>query len=174
MKEKRNAKNAPHIILSIYMVLILLFSSVVMLIQVTTNSIIRQIEEALVSPVYYIYEDYYIYDLEHFPESIDPNIEYVPFTRKDPEVLIKGHFNKRRLLPEGVAFEDCVFDIKVTRIFAWHNFHEGYLWIMYTCIVSLSDGTIWLSSRNIPVKLTIERRGDHWVATDIFEYYVRV
>ena len=169
MKEKRNVKKVLYIILSIFMVLILLFSGVVVMMQITTNSIIRQIEEALVSPVYYMYEDLYEYCYGPLPESMNPNIEYVIFTREDPEDLIMGHFNRRRSLPIDIPFEDFIFETEVTRVFAWHNFYKGYLWIKYTCVISLSDGTRDSGSWNIPVKLTIERRGDHWVATDIFE-----
>ena len=80
-----------------------------------------------------------------------------------------GHFNRRCRLPTDIPFEDFIFETEVTRVFAWHNFNEGYLWIKYTCAVTLPDGTRIYGAWNIPVKLTIERRGDHWVATDIFE-----
>jgi hypothetical protein len=156
------------ITLVLLLALVLFFSIIVVAMQFNVNPLVDEMCDAMQSPVFYVSEDMYNLYAGEFPEKYkDPNITYVIYHEGDGNNLLYTHYSPRQSLPVSVKFEDCVFEIEVQQLFAWHNFSRGFLWVKYTRQTILPDGKIFNGGYGIVVKLTIEKRGENWITTDI-------
>jgi hypothetical protein len=142
---------------------------IVVMMQLDTNSVMREVRSAFFCP------DYHIADFAYDPEvDNDPNINYVVYEDDTLGQNIYAFYNVTRYIAvrfgNTVSLDQINIDLKLHRLFAWHNFKRGKLWMAYTLELTKKDGEhINASSWYPPTKLTIERVNGVWSVTDIDE-----
>ena len=153
---------------SLALSLILLFLLVVITMQVTTNSIMREIKLAFFCPDFYVDEN--LYDPVQYPELYaDPEVNYIVYQDDPAAPNLYAHFNVTNHSEATKHLEDVNIDLKLHRVFALHNFSRGTLWIKYSLYVTDKTGAPITGSANVPVKLTIQKVNQIWTVTDLHE-----
>ena len=76
-------------------------------------------------------------------------------------------FNHSRILEREV--EVGRIELSLVRLFTFHNFREGYIWVIYTHIIYDNDGTTLRGSARVPSKWRIEKINGAWEIVEIFE-----
>jgi hypothetical protein len=159
-KTKRNKI----IIISGALILLILLI-IILLMQVSTNSVMRQVRDAFYSPDYYVSEFYYNYNPEAYA---DPNTNYIIYPDSQLHRNLYARYNTTQ--NRGTRyFDQCHIYLKLNRIFAWHNFKKGSLWFKYTRVVYDFNGNDIFGSKDIPVKLSIEKVNGQWEVVEIKE-----
>ena len=132
--------------------------------QISTNPILNEMEQAFYCPDYYIERG--IYEFEGY--SRYPDMNYIVYDYDSNEPNLFAQYNMTRCL-SGRHMEDVDIDLKLYRIFALHNFDRGYLWINYSVEVADEDGTVITGSWRINVRMDIQRVNGEWTVTRIYE-----
>jgi hypothetical protein len=142
---------------------------IVVMMQLETNSIMREVRSAFFCPDYYISDHWYDPKVDN-----DPNVNYVVYEEGTLGRNIYAFYNIPRYLVlrlgKTTSLDQVNIDLKLCRLFAWHNFIRGKLWMAYTLELTGKDGKYinawgWYP----PTKLTIERVNGVWSVTDIDE-----
>jgi hypothetical protein len=134
--------------------------------QLSTNAIMQRIENAFYCTDYHV-DEATSKKSESFID--DMGMKHLLY-KKDPEIVnINDYFNKTGDAISIAKTKEINTNLKLQRVFAWHNFNKGTLWIKYSFIATNSSGKTITGSWNVPVKLTIERVNGKWEVTDIHE-----
>jgi len=73
-------------------------------------------------------------------------------------------------LGRHVNHYDCYdVDLTVIRLFTFHNFHKGYVWVYYNYKVFDENRELISGSQNVFSKWRIQKEGETWEIIDIFE-----
>ena len=127
---------------------------VLILMQLSTNSIMHEIRAAFYCPDFYVEESVYRPDM--YPELYaDPNVNYIVYEKDPGRPNLYAHFNITHHSTATKHLEDVNIDLRLSRLFEWHNFNRGTVWIMYSVYVSDKDGNHIFGSKDIPVRLSI-------------------
>jgi hypothetical protein len=141
---------------------------IVVMMQLDTNSVMRDVRSAFYCPDYYVPDDFY--DPKKYN---DPNLNYVVYEADTLWQNIYAYYNVTRYLSmhseETRYIDQADIDLKLHRLFTWHNFRRGKLWFTYSIVVADVRGRHVQGSWDIPVKLTIEKVKGVWSVTDIDE-----
>ena len=135
----------------------------ILLMQVSTNSMMEEIEAAFYCKDHYIDEIIFNENPEQFSSSQEKN--YIPYDSNIPN--LNAHFNIAGIFHSSTDKVHVELDLR--RIFAWHNFYKGTLWIKYSVEVLNENGEIISGSWKVPVKISIQKEAGKWVAIDIDE-----
>jgi hypothetical protein len=144
--------------------LIMVFAVIVVMMQLDTNSVMRDVRSAFFCP------DYYIDDLRYNPQVYDDlGINYIVYKFGTAKNNIYAHFNVTSHSEETKYLDQVNIDLKLHRLFAWHNFKKGKLWMKYSIEVTDERKNHIQGAWDIPVKLAIEKVNGVWSVTDIDE-----
>ena len=138
----------------------------VLVMQLSTNSIMREIRGAFFCSDFYVEDWLYV---DHPERYADPSINYVVYTRDPTRPNINARYSVVNHSAKTKYIEEIDIDLKLWRVFAWHNFRNGTLWFRYSVAVTDKEGQMITGSLNIPVRLSIERVDGSWVFTDLYE-----
>ncbi|MDR1209059.1 MAG: hypothetical protein LBK41_01920 [Clostridiales bacterium] len=61
------------------------------------------------------------------------------------------------------------WDNNITRLFVWHNFSDGVMWVVYSQRGYDSSGVLAAGSRNVMSKWTIRKENGEWEIVKIEE-----
>ena len=144
-----------------------IFAVIIIVMQLFTNSVMREIKSAFSSTDFYVEES--LYDPEGNPKRYaDPDVNYVTYIRDSEKPNIYARYNVTSS-HIGNPSDEVNRELKLFRVFTWHNFQSGKLWFRYTIVVTDKDGNPLYGGWDIPVKLTIERENGAWEITDLYE-----
>ena len=57
----------------------------------------------------------------------------------------------------------------LVRLFVFHNFQDGYIWVYYSYEAYNQDGNLLTGSHSIPTKWKIHKESGKWEIFEIFE-----
>jgi len=136
------------------------------LMQTSTDGIMQEIENAFYCTDYYVSDALY---QPGKPQYSMPGIRYVVYSEGQRNNLY-AHFN-RMIYSGSMGRPVRKNDIRLTlrRVFAWHNFQRGTLWIKYSCEIYKDDGSLCTGSWDILVMIQIEKVDGKWTAISIYE-----
>jgi hypothetical protein len=141
---------------------------VIVLMQLGTNSIMREIKAAFYCPDFYVQES--LYRPTEYPDLYaDPNVHYVIYKYDPDKPNIYAHFNITSHSIATKHLDEVNIELKLHRIFTWHNFNKGTLWIKYTVMVSDKKGNHIFGGKDIPVRLSIQKINGKWGVTSLYE-----
>ncbi len=141
---------------------------VIVLMQLGTNSVMREIKDAFYCSDFYVEENQYKPD--KYPELYaDPNVHYIIYKDNPNKPNLYAHFNITNNSIDTKHLSEVKIDLKLHRIFAWHNFTKGTLWINYSVIVTDKEGNDVYAGVDIPVRLSLQRLNGKWEVTDLYE-----
>lgn len=69
----------------------------------------------------------------------------------------------------GSRYPNAKVRAKVTRLFTWHNFFDGHIWVIYSYETIENDTDIKPATFNVISKWTIHRENGKWQIVDIKE-----
>jgi hypothetical protein len=148
--------------------IIMIFVIIVVIMQLDTGSVMRDVRSAFYCPDYYVPDDFY--DQKKYN---DPNLNYVVYESDTLWQNIYAYYNITRVLSlhseETRYIDQADIDLKLHRLFTWHNFRRGKLWFIYSIEVTDARRRSVKGAWDIPVKLTIEKVKGVWSVTDIEE-----
>lgn len=147
------------VILGIILIIVL----AVILMQVNTNSIMKEIEDAFYCTDYYIEESIYNENPQAYLNT--EGRDYVPYDSNIPN--LNAHFNFTGHFSSNES--EVTTELKLQRVFAWHNFSKGILWIKYSVEIYNEQGERISGSWDVPVKLSIQKKDGEWIITHIDE-----
>jgi hypothetical protein len=125
----------------------------------------KEIESAFYCKSYYIHESNYP-PIENYK---DTNIKFIEYSDNDYKTNLYAHFNRTNRLREDMYLDQLKIDLKLKRVYTWHNFKSGYLWIKFSADVKDQNGEIISGSGNTPVKMDIKKVNGKWIVTNIDE-----
>ena len=99
----------------------------------------------------------------------DSNIKYIAYTDEPGRPDIRAHFNLTGCAVVMAKSTDVSTNLKLRRVFAWHDFRKGVVLFKYSVEVRTGEGRILTGSRNILVRLTIKKVDGNWMVTSIYE-----
>jgi hypothetical protein len=67
------------------------------------------------------------------------------------------------------SYSGTKISLSLIRLFNFHNFSDGTIYIYYTVVVYDRDGEILYGSWRIPAKWKIHKENGQWLITDIIE-----
>ena len=136
---------------------------VLLLMQFSTNHLMKELEDAFYCTDYYIEESTYNQDPEAYSSVQGKN--YIPYDPNIPNIYahfnFTGHFSANE--------SEIKTDLNLWRIFAWHNFSKGTMWIKYSVEVFNANGERLTGSWDVTVRLSIQKTDGEWVVTHIDE-----
>ena len=141
--------------------------SILLIMQISTNSLMKRIRDAFLSTDYYIHEFWYNRDPQNYAH---PDVNYVIYG-DDMLYNIERYFNKGR----GNHRDDLSYvniTVKLHRVFAIHNFRSGYLWLTYDARRYDREGKLIygaISPLTQPVKMKIQKVDGEWQAMRIWD-----
>jgi hypothetical protein len=142
------------------------FLIALILMQVSTDGVMREIEDAFYCTDYYVSDALY---RPGAPEYSMPGIRYVVYPEGQRGNLY-AYFNQMVYSGSlGRPFRRSDIHLTLRRVFAWHNFQKGTLWIEYSCEIYKDDGDLCTGSWHIPVTIQIEKDDGKWTVMDIHE-----
>jgi len=128
----------------------------------------REVRSAFYCPDFYVAD--YQYDPGGSPELYaDPEVNYVVYEYDPDKPNIYARYNVTNHSVETKYFDDVDINLKLYRIFTWHNFLKGTLWFRYSVVVTDKDGVRIFGGWDVPVKLTIEKANGKWEITKLYE-----
>lgn len=99
--------------------------------------------------------------VEDFVNCIAGNV-----TQKDVESSeLYRYYNRSELYDDGVRSATA----NVKRIFVWHNFRHGVMFVKYDCEAFDDAGNHIYSSSNVNARWNIKKINGHWIVTDVDE-----
>ena len=141
---------------------------IIFVMQLFTNSIMREIESAFYCPDFYVEESRY--DPTGNPDRYAvQDINYIIYQHDSEQPNIHARYNITRHSEETIHLDKVNINLKLYRIFTWHNFIKGTLWFKYTVIVTDKNDVTIFGGYDIPVRLTIERINGRWNVTSLYE-----
>lgn len=60
-------------------------------------------------------------------------------------------------------------NLRLVRLFVWHNFKEGYIWAVYSYQAYDPEGNLITASHLVPTKWKIHKENSQWEIVEIFE-----
>lgn len=75
------------------------------------------------------------------------------------------YYNRNELYDDEI----CSVTADVKRMFVWHNFRHGMMFVKYDCEAFDENGNHIYSSLNVHAKWYIEKRNSRWIVTEIEE-----
>ena len=136
--------------------------------QLYTNSIMNEIKSAFYCHDFYVAD--FQYEPEKYPELYaDPNVNYVIYKLDPQNPNIFAHYNVTRHSEKTKYLDEVSIDLKLCRVFTWHNFKAGTLWFRYSLTVTDKNGDIITGGWDVPVRMTIKRDDGKWNITSIYE-----
>lgn len=150
--------------LFLFTILVLLLSLIAIM-QIDTNSLIDEVRMAFSN------EDVYVPDYEFDPiakpkKYAIPGVRYIVFAGGELKTNLVARYNTKRF---ALGLDNTSFESSVQRIFALHNFSEGFLWFKYSEKLEDENGKGIISNAGVPVRLTIQKKDGKWAVTDIYE-----
>lgn len=143
------------------------FLIVVLLMQVSTDGVMREIEDAFYCTDYYVSDTLY---QPGEPRYSMPGVRYVVYPDDQHNKNLNAHFNLMNYSDSmGRPVRKSDIQLELHRVFAWHNFQKGTLWINYSMEIGKDNGDICTGSWDIPVTIQIEKTDGKWTVTDIYE-----
>ena len=138
-------------------------------IQLSTNNLIQQIKYAFLSMDYYVEEKVYSANPQYYS---NPNTNYIIYNNaKLSSVDINQRFNRSRFY-QGNEPDNVIIVLKLNRLFALHNFYDGYVWFYYD-IKYLSKNGEAISGGIVPwdnpVRIKIHKEAGTWLVTEVNE-----
>ncbi len=67
------------------------------------------------------------------------------------------------------VYKNAVVNVNITRLFTFHNFFDGYMWVKYSVETVKNDNDIFPSSSNIISRWKIHRKNGKWEIVEISE-----
>ena len=156
------------------LILALTFAGVFIAMQISTNEVMAEIEQAFRCPDAYIMQS--SYDPINYPEKYAiPGMNYILYdgSARNPSFDLFRKFNITRRIIEWELGNNLTTEISVRRRFAWHNFHLGMLYFDYNVEIIDSDGkTVFqMDNSRTPVEVTIQKKRDgHWRILQAYEH----
>ena len=152
--------------LVVFIVIVVILATVILAMQKSTNDLMREIEYAFYSPVLYIEETVY----NRNPEDYS-GLDIIAYLHDPQKPDIYAHFNFTGRAAKLAGSKDVFTDLKLKRVFAWHNFKKGTIWINYTVVVyGLVPNSDPIAGKwGVSAKLSIKKTGDFWEVTGISE-----
>jgi len=156
------------VILILIITLIAICAITIVIMQLYTNSIMRDIKSAFYCSDFYVEESFF--KPNEYPDLYaDPDVNYVIYKNDPEKPNIYAHFNITSHSVATKHLDQVNIELKLRRIFTWHNFSQGTVWIKYSVYVTDRDGNPIFGSADIPVKLTIQRVDGKWEVTGLYE-----
>jgi len=136
--------------------------------QIYTNSIIREVKSAFYCPDFYVADQ--LYDPEKDPDLYaNQKVNYIIYKNDTDNPNIFAHFNVTSHSEKTMYLDEVNIDLEIYRVFTWHNFKKGTLWLRYSLVVTDDNDDIITGSWRVPVRLSIERVDGVWLTTSIYE-----
>jgi len=151
---------------SILLIPIIIFAVIILAMQIDTNSLMKELKDAFYCTDVYITEDVYHEDPQYYDDS---NLNYITYKYDPAKPDIFARYN---ITGGGMILDnstDVTTDLKLTRIFAWHNFNHGTIWFKYSVYVKDAEGKLIMGSKDIPVRMSIQKVDGAWEVTAIYE-----
>jgi hypothetical protein len=137
----------------------------IVLMQINTNPLMREIESAFYSTDSYVEKSIY----EEFPEAFLGD-NYILYQNDPNRYNIYALFN---YTARGISFgqtTDVYTNLKLYRVFTWHNFNKGTLWLNFSVgVIDNKKKKLINGAADIPVRLEILKENGVWVVTDFYE-----
>ncbi len=144
----------------------LIFLLFILVMQWSTNSIMKEVEKALLSTDYYVTEENYVLEPEKYQ---NPKINYIIYDPEEHRNDLEVNFNLIDDYNNDLNSDPNQWEINLdlVRMFAWHNFFDGTIWFYYSVDIHDENGKLIFARGKTPYSLKIHRNKDKWIVTDI-------
>ena len=134
-----------------------------------TNNLMQQIKYAFLSMDYYVEDEEYSANPQYYS---NPSINYVLYNKAMlSKIDINQRFNRSRYY-QGSEPECVQIKLKLNRLFAIHNFVDGYLWFSYNVSYLNKNSEVisgGIAPWNNPVRIKIHKEAGVWHVTEVNE-----
>ena len=153
-------------LVSVALIPVIVLSFLILAMQISTNSLKREIIEAFYCTDIYIDDNTY----SKYPEGFtDSNFNYIVYHRDLSKPNIHARYNITGQAISRIGSMEVRTDLKLRQVFSWHNFKQGSFWFTYSVIVYDENGDSITGSMNAPVKMIIIKNNGAWEVIEIFE-----
>ena len=98
--------------------------------------------------------------------SIVYNVKNIMIGNVDGEITANTPLDRYNIVSR---FPNAKVKANVTRLFTWHNFFDGYMWVIYSYETEENDQDIKPGTWNVISKWKIHRENGEWKVIDIEE-----
>jgi len=139
----------------------------IILMQINTSWLIRLVREAFYCTDYYIDEASYNWIIRN--ASLKSNVNYIVYKDNPAQPNLFAHFNISGSASHAVNSNEVSTNLKINRVFAWHSFTKGTVWIRYSIEIYDKNGELITGSWDVPVIISIKKNNDKWEVIQISE-----